>query len=191
MATLYHYVIWWKVIWTNIGAHTLFYWQHSISIWVPVVLCAGYPISIVVRKLRFFGQVFDCQMSCLYIYFVHIISSTYVNTTNFSGNVDHPLLCQMFDIPIPVLHSWNEIKTTVMKWSWPERVCVCGWCVLGVRDSGAAGVDPHRHSLLLTIKGSGEPHGVIRFDTASLYTSVNASNTTLSLNVHRTAGTIG
>ena len=60
-----------------------------------------------------------------------------------------------------------------------------------MRESGAAAADPDRDTLTLTISGGGEPHGVFSFDDRSLYSSVNASNTTLSLDVHRSAGTIG
>jgi len=68
-----------------------------------------------------------------------------------------------------------------------EVVCDCS----GVRESGAAAADPDRDTMMLTISGSGEPHGVFSFDDRSLYNSVNASNTTLSLTIHRLAGTIG
>ena len=61
----------------------------------------------------------------------------------------------------------------------------------GVRETGAAAVDPDRHTLTLTIRGGSEPHGVFSFDASSLHTSVNASNMTLSLTVQRLAGTIG
>ena len=63
--------------------------------------------------------------------------------------------------------------------------------MLGVRATGGAAVDPDRHTLTVTIRGGDEPHGVFRFDSSSLYSSVNASNFTLSLTVHRLAGTIG
>jgi len=63
--------------------------------------------------------------------------------------------------------------------------------VSDVRESGAAAADPDRQTLTLTIRGGGEPHGVFSFDTNSLHSSVNASNTTLSLTVHRLAGAIG
>jgi len=66
---------------------------------------------------------------------------------------------------------------------------VCDWS--GVRESGAAAADPDRDRVMVTIRGVGEPHGVFSFDDRSLYSSVNASNTTLSLTVDRLAGTIG
>ena len=62
---------------------------------------------------------------------------------------------------------------------------------VGVRDSGAAAADPDRDSVMLTIRGGSEPHGVFNFDGNSLQSTVNASNTTLSLTVQRLAGTIG
>jgi len=61
----------------------------------------------------------------------------------------------------------------------------------GVRETGAAAVDRRRETLTVTIRGGGEPHGVFSFDTSSVHSSVNASNTTLSLTVRRLAGTIG
>jgi len=61
----------------------------------------------------------------------------------------------------------------------------------GVRDTGAAAVDPDRQTLTVTVRGGSEPHGVFSFDSSSLHRSLNASNTTLSLTVHRLAGTIG
>jgi len=66
---------------------------------------------------------------------------------------------------------------------------VCDWS--GVRESGAAAADPDRDRVMVTIRGVGEPHGVFSFDDRSLYSSVNASNTTLSLTIDRLAGTIG
>ena len=66
---------------------------------------------------------------------------------------------------------------------------VCDWS--GVRESGAAAADPDRDRMTVIIRGGGQPHGVFSFDDSSLYNSVNASNSTLSLTVHRRAGTIG
>ena len=63
--------------------------------------------------------------------------------------------------------------------------------VSGVRESGAAAADEGRDRMLLTIRGSNEPHGVFRFESSSLHTSVNASNESLSLDVVRLHGNIG
>ncbi|XP_055956200.1 adhesion G-protein coupled receptor V1 [Patella vulgata] len=61
----------------------------------------------------------------------------------------------------------------------------------GVGQTGAASADPRFKTLLITIQGSNDPHGVVQFSLTSLKVSIEEDEQTVSLTVNRKFGAIG
>ncbi len=61
----------------------------------------------------------------------------------------------------------------------------------GVRETGAAGLDPLKAQVLLTIEGGNDPHGVFGFAQNSVRRRVDEADEAVALSVDRKFGAIG